>query len=130
MAGSIQKGQFYRGSVQVEDEEAWGIDFYKTILADDKVLLNNFYLIRQSLKDIPHNGDDNVAQLMRSQSKVISDMYTPFMDLRTKIHSQPEKADIQKVVDFKTKHQKSLTTDLNKKLDGLVTTIEYGFQTG
>ena len=123
-----QKGQFYRGSVQVEDEETWGIDFYKTILADDKVLLNNFYLIRQSLKDIPHNGDDNVAQLMRSQSKVISDIYTPFMDLRTKIHSQPEKADIQRVIDFKTKHQKSLTTDLNMKLDGLVTTMNTFFK--
>ena len=118
-----QKGQFYRGSVQVEDEEAWGIGFYKWILAKDALVADNFYFLRQSLKDIPHNGDDNVAQLMRSESKVISDIYMPFMDLRTKIHSQPEKSDIQKVIDFKAKNQKSLTTDLNKKIDGLVATI-------
>ena len=123
-----QKGQFYRGSVQVEDEEAWGIDFYKTILSKDAVVTDNFYLIRQSLKDIPHNGDDNVAQLMRSESKVISDLYVPFMDLRTKIHSQPEKSDIQKVIDFKAKNQKSLTADLNKKLDGLVATMNTFFK--
>ena len=123
-----QKGQFYRGSVQVEDEEAWGIAFYKWLLAKDEVLEANYFLIRQSLKDIPHNGDDNVAQLMRSESKVISDMYLPFMDLRTKIHSQPEKSDIQKVVDFKNKNQKQLTTDLTKKLDGLVKTMQNFFK--
>ena len=123
-----QKGQFYRGSVQVEDEEAWGIDFYKWLLAKDEVLEDNYFLIRQSLKDVPHNGDDNVAQLMRSESKVISDLYLPFMDLRTKIHSQPEKSDIQKVVDFKNKNQKQLTTDLNKKLDALVKTMQTFFK--
>ena len=123
-----QKGQYYRGSVQVEDEEAWGIDFYKWILAKDPVIIDNFYLIRQSIKDIPHNGDDNVAQLMRSESKVISDLYLPFMDLRTKIHSQPEKADIQKVIDFKNKNQKQLTSDLNKKLDALVSTMQTFFK--
>lgn len=123
-----QKGQFYRGSVQVEDEEAWGIEFYKWILAKDAVITDNFYFIRQSLKDIPHNGDDNVAQLMRSESKVISDNYVAFMDLRTKIHSQPEISDIQKVIDFKAKNQKLLTTDLNKKLDGLVATMQTFFK--
>ena len=123
-----QKGQFYRGSVQVEDEEAWGIGFYKWILAKDVVIADNFYFLRQSLKDIPHYGDDNVAQLMRSESKVISDIYVPFMDLRTKIHSQPEKSDIQKILDFKAKNQKSLTTDLNKKIDGLVVTMQTFFK--
>ncbi|MGC1514735.1 MAG: PEP/pyruvate-binding domain-containing protein [Maribacter sp.] len=123
-----QKGQFYRGSVQVEDEEAWGIAFYKGLLSKDDLVLNNFYLIRQSLKDIPHNGDDNIAQLMRSESKVISDLYTPFMDLRTKIHSQPEKVDIQKVIDFKVKNQTSLTNDVNKKLEDLVVTMQTFFK--
>lgn len=123
-----QKGQYYRGSVQVEDEEAWGIDFYKGLLAKDASIADNFYLIRQSLKDIPHNGDDNIAQLMRSESKVISDMFVPFMDLRTKIHSQPERADIKKVIEFQSKNQKSLTTDLNKKLDALVITMNTFFK--
>ena len=118
-----QKGQFYRGSVQVEDEEAWGIDFYTWLLAKDVVLSKQYFLVRQSLKDVPHSGDDNVSQLMRSQSKVISDVYLPFMDLRVKIHSLPEKSDIQKVIDFKQKNSAKLTTDLHKKLEGLVATM-------
>ena len=122
-----QKGQFYRGSVQIEDEEAWGVDFYKWLVSKDEVLEKNYFLLRQSLRDVPHSGDDNVSQLMRSQSKVISDMYLPFMDLRVKIHSLPEKEDIQKVIDFKQKNSAKLTNDLNKKLDGLVSTMKEFF---
>ncbi len=122
-----QKGQFYRGSIQVEDEEAWGIDFYKWLLAKDEVIANQYFLLRQSLKDVPHSGDDNISQLMRSQSKVISDMFLPFMDLRVKIHSLPEKADIQKVINFKQKNSTKLSSDLNTRLDGLVATMNTFF---
>ncbi|WP_165748129.1 PEP/pyruvate-binding domain-containing protein [Cellulophaga sp. Z1A5H] len=120
----LQKGQFYRGSIQSEDEQAWGIEFYKWLLADKERVAKNYFLIRQSLKDIPHAGDDNTSQLMRSQSKVISDAFEPFMDLRVKIHSQPEYVDIQKVKDFKQKNAAKLTTSLNKQLDALVSTMQ------
>ena len=118
-----QKGQYYRGAVQAEDEEAWGVEFYQWLLSKDEVLVNEYFLVRQSLKDIPHNGDGNVAQQMRSQSKVISDLYLPFMDLRVKIHSQPEKADIDKVLRFKQVHNAKLTPDISQHIDELVSTM-------
>lgn len=118
-----QKGQFYRGAVQSEDEEAWGIEFYKWLLSNDENLEKNYFLIRQSLKDIPHNGDDNKSQLIRSQSKVISDEFVQFMDLRVKIHSQPEFSDIEKVKLFKTKNASKLSAELNLKLDELIKTM-------
>lgn len=119
-----QKGQFYRGSVQIEDEQAWGIEFYKWLLKDDQNITTNYFLIRQSLKDIPHNDDDNTSQLMRSQSKVISDLYEPFMNLRVKIHSQPEFSDIEKVRTFKTENATKLTHSLNKLIDELLGTMK------
>ncbi len=122
-----QKAQFYRGAIQVEDEEAWGIDFYKWLLAKDEVLEQNYFLVRQSLKDVPHSGDDNLAQTMRSQSKVISDLYAPFMDLRVKIHGQPEAIDIEKVKSFQQKNNSKLTLALNKKFDELVATMNKFF---
>ncbi len=109
----LQKGQYYRGAVQAEDEEAWGIDFYHWLLAKDEALSANFFLIRQSLRDVPHSGDDDVAQLMRSQSKVLSDSYAPFMELRIKIHGQPESKDIGQVESFRKQHQNQLS-DLQK----------------
>ncbi len=118
-----RKGQFYRGSIQSEDEEAWGINFYKWLLSNDENIEKNYFLIRQSLKDIPHNGDDNMSQLIRSQSKVISDTFPSFMDLRVKIHSQPEFSDIEKVKIFKAKNSSKLNNNLIFKLDELIETM-------
>ena len=119
----LEKGQFYRGAIQAEDEEAWGVDFYKWLLSDTQNVVQNFYLIRQSLKDIPHNGDDNLSQKIRSDSKVISDMVPEFMDLRVKIHSQPDAGDINKVKDFKSKHSNKLNNEVKVKIDALVSTM-------
>jgi len=118
-----QKGQFYRGAMQAEDEEASGIAFYKWLLATDDNLKRHYFLVRQSLKDIPHSGDDNLAQTMRSQSKVISDSYSLFMDIRVKIHGQPEVGDIEKVKAFQQKNSSKLTSALNKKFDELIGTM-------
>ncbi len=123
-----RKSQFYRGAIQSEDEEAWGIDFYKWLLAQDALLVDNYYLIRQSLKDIPHSGDDNIAQQMRSQSKVLSDVYPSFMDLRVKIHAQPEVNDMEKVKVFKTKHASKMSSSQIKVLDELVATMTAFFK--
>jgi hypothetical protein len=118
-----EKGQFYRGAIQAEDEEAWGIAFYKWLLANDTNIEKHYFLIRQSLKDIPHSGDDNLSQLIRSQSKVISDEFAPFMDLRVKIHGQPESSDIPKVVAFKEKFNLKLSNTQKGKLDELINTM-------
>lgn len=123
-----KKGQFYRGSVQSEDEEAWGIDFYKWLLSKDKINDENFFLIRQSLKDIPHSGDDNVAQRMRSQSKVISDLIPEFMDLRVKIHSLPEASDIEKVKAFKVNKSSKISSINEKRIDELIVTMSTFFK--
>lgn len=120
----LEKGQFYRGAVQSEDEEAAGVDFYKWLLAKDEWISSNFFLIRQSLKDVPHSGDDNLAQLIRSQSKSISDSYTAFMDLRIKIHGQPEASDINKVKAFKQHHSNKVSASISKQLDELVHAME------
>ena len=47
----LQKGQYYRGAVQAEDEEAWGVDFYKWLLTGDTSITKNYFLI-VSLKNI------------------------------------------------------------------------------
>ncbi|WP_455170100.1 PEP/pyruvate-binding domain-containing protein [Aegicerativicinus sediminis] len=110
----LERGQFYRGSIQSEDEEAWGVDFYHWLLEKDEVLDKYYFLVRQSLRDIPHSGDDNLAQRVRSESKMIADEYAPFMDIRVKIHSKPEPIDIKLVDDFYAKHQNDLSADIKK----------------
>lgn len=119
-----EKGQFYRGAIQIEDEQQWGVDFYKWLLLKNEVLEKDYYLVLQSLKDIPHKGDNDVSQLMRAQSKVISDIYSKFMDLRVKIHSNPEAVDIDNTLKFQKENTSKLTPALEKKFDELVATMQ------
>ncbi|MGO4911136.1 PEP/pyruvate-binding domain-containing protein [Leeuwenhoekiella sp. W20_SRS_FM14] len=119
----LQRAQYYRGAIQSEDEEAWGIDFYKNLLKQDDAVEANYYLIRQSLKDIPHSGDDNIAQRMRSESKVIAELFPKFMDARVKIHGQPDVSDIALVQQFQQKYQDQLTPKINTEFDNLLVTL-------
>jgi hypothetical protein len=120
----LRKGQFYRGAYQIEDEEAWGIDFFHWLLADDERIARHFFLIRQAAKDIPHQGEDSRTQRVRAISKTISDKYTPFTDLRVKIHGQPEAGDIAKVKTFRQQHQAKLDSTMNKLFDDLIADME------
>ena len=65
---------------------------------------------------------------MRSQSKVISDLYAPFMDLRVKIHSQPEYTDVAKVKNFKQSNTEKMTTIIHQKIDELLETMNQFYQ--
>ena len=123
----LRKGQFYRGAIQSEDEEAWGRTFFETILKDADFVKSNFYIIKQALKDIPHNGDTNLAQEMRSQSKIISEKYIPFMDLRIKIHGQPEASDVAKVQRFFQDHKSKINNALKDDFVDLIETMKSNY---
>lgn len=120
----LRKAQYYRGAIQSEDEDAWGKDFFIKLLKDDNMLIEHFYLTRQILKDIPHNGDNNTAQLMRSVSKTISEDIPSFMDIRIKIHGQPEASDIRLVENYITKNNQKLSPENKKEFSKLITTME------
>jgi len=118
-----RRGQYYRGAVQAEDEADWGVTFFRWLLRDNKRVEQHYFLIRESLRDIPHQSDDNLAQKMRNQSRVIADLYSDFMDLRIKIHGRPDISDVKQVKAFKTKHSKKLTKSLKKQFDNLIATM-------
>ncbi len=116
----LRKAQYYRGAFQVEDEEAWSIAFYKWLLSDDARINSQYFLIRQSVRDLPHRTDDAKTLEIRAVSKEIAEAYAPFMDLRVKIHGQPESADIAKVIAFREAHRQKLSPDLLSKFDVLI----------
>jgi pyruvate,water dikinase len=123
----LKRAQYYRGAIQSEDEEEWGKDFFLEILKDDQLLNTKFYLIRQALKDVPHNGDDNTAQLMRSQSKQLSEEFPKFMDIRIKIHGQPNKSDIQLVENYISKNKGDFNSKNVSEFNELVKTMNVFF---
>ncbi len=119
-----QKAQYYRGAVQDEDEQAWGRSFYLGLLGRDEVLQKDFFLVRQSLTDLPHSGDNNQAQAIRSHSKVLSDLYPAFENLRIKIHGQPEPGDLARVEKFRKESLASLSPEMTKEIDALIRSMQ------
>lgn len=121
------KGQFYRGAIQAEDETEWGLTFFKEILAEDENLQKYFFLLRNSMRDIPYKEDDNLGMKMRSESKVLSDQFPSFMDLRVKIHSRPQSVDIREVERFMERNKGQLTTALQNQFTTLLKTMREFF---
>ncbi len=124
----LRKAQYYRGAYQAEDEEQWGINFFDWLLTDDQNLTKQFFLIREATRDIPHNADDNLKQNIRLLSREISEVYPPFLDIRVKIHGQPEASDIQRVKDFREKHKSSMPRDVLTKIDELIKDMQKQFR--
>jgi len=120
----LRKGQFYRGAKQSEDEEEWGKEFFEEILKKEDLLYEQYYLIRQALKDIPHNGETNLGQTIRSESKVLADKISSFMDIRTKIHANPQKSDILLVKNYLKENDKKLSLEEKKDFQSLVLSME------
>ncbi len=123
-----RRAQFYRGAVQIEDEHRWGAGFYQSLLEDTFSIHSRYFLLRQSARDIPHSGDDNTAQRIRSLCKEISDSLPSFMDLRVKIHGAPDAGDIQKVNHFRQGIGKEMTAALNEKFDLLLRELTIMYQ--
>ena len=101
-------GQYYRGAFQVEDEMEWGRAYLNWVMGKETALRENFYLIRQAVRDIPHRKDDDLTQKIRNDSKAIADKYGKFMNLRIKIHGNPEGADAGAVERFVEQNQAEL----------------------
>ncbi len=124
----LRKARYYRGAFQAEDEANWGVGFYLWLLTDNKQVGDNFYLIRESAKDIPHQGDDNQTLLIRSLSKELSDSVPAFLKIRVKIHGQPELSDMLDVKNFRKANQSKLTTNQLNKIDVLISSMETYYQ--
>jgi len=124
----LQKAKYYRGAFQDEDENSWGGEFLKWVLTEKKLEQNNFFLLRQAFKDIPHKADNQNIRKVRSLSMEIAVSEPSFMNLRIKIHGQPEIGDIQQVKDFKKKNTTQLSDSTNIKLDQLVKEMTIMFQ--
>ncbi len=124
----LRKAQYYRGAFQAEDEEAWGLEFFKWLLTDDIKIRQYFYLLREAAKDIPHQGDDSKTQLIRSLSKEISDSVPSFLNIRVKIHGQPEPVDIVSVKKFRELNKSRLSSVQLKKIDELISNMEIVYQ--
>ncbi len=120
----MRHARHYRGAVQAEDEAAWGARFLPWLFSQDWFLNTQFYLGREIVRDIPHGKVNGKASRIRALSKRIADTYPVFMDIRVKIHGQPDATDRQRVGDFLRRHRQKISPDLREQLEALERDLE------
>ena len=123
-----ERSKFYRGAVQREDEEEWGRKFYYTVLGDNDLIERDFFLLRESLRDLPHDGDTNLAQEIRSDSKILAEKYPKFMDLRIKIHGNPQARDIKATQEWLDENKDSIQKEDADQFEKLISNMKEFFE--
>ncbi len=123
----LRQARFYRGAMQAEDEEDWGVEFLKWLINKEN-LQSRFFLVRQATRHIPHRYQDDQWKQIRAQAKIIAEQYPPFTKLRVKLHGQPERDDLNRVKRFFENHRNNLPGPVSEMLTSLIMTLDKAFQ--
>ncbi len=124
----FRKARFYRGAIQAEDEEAWGLSFLTWLAGQEQIITQQYFLLRQASKDIPHNARDDRMTEIRVLAKTVADSLPSFMNLRIKIHGQPDAGDVQRVRNFYAAHRSRISPGLAATLQKLLADMEETYQ--
>jgi len=81
----MKRARYYRGAIQAEDEEAWGINFLNWLIADDRIISSQFFIFRQIVKDIPHLSNNDNLHISPEKEDVFRSSLERFINLN-KIH--------------------------------------------
>lgn len=85
----------YRGRIQAEDEAAAGRDILIRLLARPEWVAENYLLVREAARSLPHQAEDDKSRGIRRLAQEVSDQDSSFESLRIKIHSTPGKEDLE-----------------------------------
>ena len=115
----MRRARYYRGALQAEDEADWSRRFLTWLLRSDERIAQHYYLAREAVRGLPLRAETDLQQRLRALSKEISDAYSPFLDLRVKIHGQPDSTDLVQVQQFRQQHAGAAPTAIGTKLETL-----------
>ena len=116
----LRRARYYRGAIQSEDEEAWGVRFLNWALARNELITSQFFMLRQTCKDIPHKAGQDRWTSIRAQARNIADAFPAFMSLRVKLHGQPDAGDVERLKAFYIGHRQAMNADLEKMIKELI----------
>ena len=95
----MRRARYYRGALQIEDEERRGRELLARRFGDADWLRSNYLLAARLTAALPHAGVGVAGTLdrIRATSLEISNLDSGFMRLRVKIHSVPSRDDVEAV---------------------------------
>ena len=113
----MRRARYYRGALQIEGEESWSAQFLGWLLARDAFVSSRFFLTRQVLRDLPYRHDGDRAGRIRALASAVAERVPEFVDLKNKVHSQPDSGDIARVTAFRRERAASLPAAADSMLN-------------
>ena len=96
----LRRARFYRGRIQVEDEEYAGREFLVRMLSQPEWVAANFLLAREAVRALPHGSGLDSTQSVRRLSQEIAERDPTFERQRITIHTHPGPSDIEGVSEW------------------------------
>ncbi len=93
----MRRARGYRGHIQVEDEEAAGRALLEALLAEEDWALDNFLLLRESVRVIPHGREDDLARSVRRTAVELAELDPAAEFLRAEIHGRPDTSTVERL---------------------------------
>lgn len=114
----------YRGRVQIEDEQASGKSLLLSLLANTDWALENFLLVREAARAIPHGDDTDLARSVRRQAIQLAESDPAAERWRAEIHALPSVSTANQLREWAARQTRSditaMATDLANELDTLI----------
>lgn len=93
----MQRARYYRGHVQVEDEEDAGRALLIELLSAPAWVADEVLLAREAVRTVPHHTGSDRTSTIRATSQAIAERDPSFERLRIRIHTSPSPADVAAV---------------------------------
>jgi len=120
----MRRARYYRGALQIEDEERAGRALMAERFGDRAWLTNNYLLASRLAAALPHEGigTDRIMDRIRNTALEISNADPGFLSIRVKIHSLPSRDDATAVSSYLSRgnHPPAVRERLEQLRDDLV----------
>ncbi|HSS66442.1 MAG TPA: PEP/pyruvate-binding domain-containing protein, partial [Gammaproteobacteria bacterium] len=93
----LRRAQFYRGRVQIEDEERAGRGLLLRLMEQVEWISGHFLLIREITRIIPHGTGEDLTRHIRHAAQGIAEKDKSFERLRVETHSSPSAATAERI---------------------------------
>lgn len=87
----LRRAQSYRGRVQIEDEERFGRELLQQLLVVKNWAEDDFLLVREAARVIPHGNDNDLARTVRRMAIELAQLEPSAERWRAEIHGTPGK---------------------------------------
>ncbi len=88
----LQRAQYYRGRVQIEDEEKAGRGLLLRLLTEVQWITDNYLVTREVVRAVPHGTGEDLTRVIRRTAQSIAEKDKSFEKLRVETHSSPSAA--------------------------------------